>query len=74
MSTAMIIIVLLAWTVAGVLAAIVFGRMIQDTDTAPEDDDALPTSTDTVRYFRHNKRKSADAAHVRHGNAKHLIG
>ncbi|HYA37598.1 MAG TPA: hypothetical protein VEI74_04940 [Candidatus Methylomirabilis sp.] len=59
---------------AGVLAAIVFGRMIQDTDTAAEDDDALPTSTDTVRYFRHNRRKTDHAARVRNGNAKHMTG
>jgi len=74
MSTEMIVIVLLAWTVAGVLAAIVFGRMIQETDASPEDDDALPASTDTLRYFRRHKRKSSSVARVRHGTAKRMTG
>lgn len=74
MSATMIIIVLLAWTVAGVLAAIVFGRMIQETDVSPEDDDALPASTDTVSYFRRHKRKAANATRVRHGTAKRMTG
>jgi len=74
MSAEMIVIVLLAWTVAGVLAAIVFGRMIQQTDTSPEDDDALPSSTETLRYFRPHKRKPTSVTRVRHGTAKRMTG
>ena len=74
MSATMIVIVLFAWTVAGVLAAIVFGRMIQGTNTSPEDDDALPASNDTLRYFRRHKRKPSNATHVRHGTAKRMTG
>lgn len=75
MSATMIVIVLLAWTVAGVLAAIVFGRMIQEADALTEDDETLPASTDTLRYLRRHKRKSADAAHARHhGAAKRMTG
>jgi hypothetical protein len=74
MSATMIVIVLLAWTVAGVLAAIVFGRMIQETDASPEDDNALPVSNDTLRYLRRHKHKPASAARVRHGSAKRMTG
>ena len=72
MSATMIIIVLLAWTVAGVLAAIVLGRMIRATDVSPDDDDTLPASTDTVSYFRRNKRKAAGIARGRHDTAKRM--
>ena len=74
MSVTMIVIVLLAWTVAGVLAAIVFGRMIQETNASPEDDDALPASNNTLRYFRRHKRKTLSATRVRHGTAKRMTG
>ena len=74
MSATMIVIVLLAWTVAGLLVAVVFGRMIQETHTSLEDDDALPASNDTLRYFRRHKRKPSNATHVRHGTAKRITG
>lgn len=74
MSATLIVIVLLAWTVAGGLVAIVFGRMIQESHTSLEDDDALPASNDTLRYFRRHKRKPSSATHVRRGTAKHMTG
>ncbi|MGE5240037.1 MAG: hypothetical protein ACM3NI_00180 [Bacteroidota bacterium] len=74
MSATMIVIVLLAWTVAGVLVAIVFGRMIQASHTSLEDDDALPASNDTLRYFRRHQRKPSSATRVRHGTAKRMTG
>ncbi len=75
MSTEMIVIVLLAWTVAGFLAAIAFGSMIKESDTTPEEeDDTVAASTSTVSYLRHNKRKPASDTRVRHSTAKRMTG
>jgi len=50
------VVVLLAWTVTGLLAAITFGRMNQVED--PDQDETLPASSASdVKYLRRNKRK-----------------
>lgn len=57
MSTEMWVVVLLAWTVTGLLVAIAFGRMSQIEDL--DQDEALPfSSARTVKYLRRNKRKT----------------
>jgi len=57
MSTEMWVVVLLAWTVTGLLVAIAFGRMNQVGDM--DQDETLPASSaKAVKYLRRNKRKT----------------
>ncbi len=57
MSTEMWVVVLLAWTVTGLLVAIAFGRMSQVEDV--DQDETLPASSArAVKYLRRNKRKT----------------
>lgn len=57
MSTEMWVVVLLAWTVTGLLVAIAFGRMNQVEDM--DQDETLPASSArAVKYLRRNKRKT----------------
>ena len=60
MSTATLLVILLVWTVAGLLAAIAFGRVIQDT--SPDEEENLASSAATVKYIRRNKDKPRDAS------------
>lgn len=57
MSTDTLLVILLVWTVAGLFAAIAFGRAIRETDTAP-DDEVLASSTSSIKYIRRNKHRS----------------
>jgi len=57
MSTDTLLIILLVWTVAGLFAAIAFGRAIRETDAAP-DDEILASSTGSIKYIRRNKHRS----------------
>ena len=57
MSTDTLLVILLVWTVAGLFAAIAFGRAIRETDSAP-DDEILASSTGSIKYIRRNKRRS----------------
>jgi len=57
MSTEMWVVVLLAWTVTGLLVAIAFGRMSQVEDM--DQNETLPAfSARAVKYLRRNKRKT----------------
>ena len=58
MSTETLLVVLLVWAVAGLLTAIAFGKAIQQSDSTPHEVEPLPSSVDTIKYFRRNKRKS----------------
>jgi hypothetical protein len=53
-----LLIVLLVWAVAGLLAAIAFGKAIQEPDSSPDEEEPLPSSVGTVKYIRRNKRSS----------------
>ena len=57
MSIDTLLVILLVWTVAGLFAAIAFGRAIRETDSAP-DDDILASSTGSIKYIRRNKHRS----------------
>lgn len=75
MSTVTLLVILVVWSVAGLLAAIAFGRIIQDTSSDEEEN--LASSAGTVKYIRRNKGKSRDASvnvsGSRH-NTKHVSG
>jgi hypothetical protein len=76
MSFATLLVILLVWTVAGLLAAIAFGKMVRET--TPEDEESLATSAGTVKYLRKTKDKSRAAperAPVSHRDTtKHASG
>ncbi|MBI3571354.1 MAG: hypothetical protein HY082_09655 [Gammaproteobacteria bacterium] len=57
MSTDTLLVILLVWTVAGLFAAIAFGRAIRGTDSAP-DDETPASSTGSIKYIRRNKHRS----------------
>ncbi|GAB4515022.1 MAG: hypothetical protein Tsb0026_20590 [Sulfuricaulis sp.] len=75
MSTDTLLVILLVWSVAGLLAAIAFGKSIQET--SPDEEESLASSAGSVKYIRRQKNKVRDASvHVsgaRHG-AKHASG
>lgn len=72
MSTDTLLVVLLVWSVAGLLAAIAFGKVVRDI--SPDEEESLASSAGTVKYIRRNKDKIRDAsAHVsssRHGGKR----
>ncbi|OGI50199.1 MAG: hypothetical protein A3E57_07990 [Candidatus Muproteobacteria bacterium RIFCSPHIGHO2_12_FULL_60_33] len=74
MSTNTLLVILLVWSVAGVLAAIAFGKAIQET--SPDDEESLASSVGTVKCFRKNKAKPRDTSAVepksRQGSTKRL--
>ncbi len=55
MSTDTLLVILLVWTVAGLFAAIAFGRAIRETDSAPDDE---TPSAGSIKYIRRNKHRS----------------
>ena len=57
MSTDSLLVILLVWTVAGLFAAIAFGRAIREADSAPNDE-ALAFSTGSIKYIRRYKHRS----------------
>ena len=56
MSTDTLLVILLVWTVAGLFAAIAFGRAIRQADPPPEDE-ILASSSGSVKYIRRNKHR-----------------
>lgn len=50
-----LLVILLVWSAAGLLAAIAFGKMIRET--SPDEEEKLAASTGTVKYFRRNSDK-----------------
>lgn len=73
MSIDMLLVILLVWTVAGLLAAIAFGKMVRET--SPEEEENLAAPAGTVKYLRKSKNKSRDASArepiSRHDTTKH---
>jgi hypothetical protein len=57
MSTDTLLVILLVWTVAGLIAAIAFGRAIRETD-ARQDDEILASSPGSIKFIRRNKHRS----------------
>lgn len=60
MSTDTLLVILLVWTVAGLFAAVAFGRAIRQTDSTP-DDETLASSAGSIKYIRRNKHRSSAA-------------
>lgn len=58
MSADTLLVILLVWAVAGLLAAIAFGKAIQGTDASRNEDEPLPHAAGAIKYFRNNKRKT----------------
>ena len=54
MSIDTLFVVLLVWTVAGLLAGIAFGRAIRQNET---DDEAVASAAASVKYLRRQKHK-----------------
>ena len=52
-----ILVVLLVWTGAGLLAAIAFGKVIR-ANTPEDDEAATPAAAGSVSYLRKSERKS----------------
>lgn len=78
MSVETIVIVLFVWTVAGLFAAIAFGKIIQDSDASPDREEPLTSSSGAIKYLRRNKRKSSTATEhatrARHSGMKRAAG
>jgi len=78
MSMETIVILLLVWTVAGLFAAIAFGKVIQDPDVSPDQEEPLSSSSGAIKYLRRNKRKSSThtehATRARHTGMKRAAG
>lgn len=55
MSIDTLIVVLLVWTITGLLAAIAFGKAIRGNETSDYEEEPLPTSADMIKYFGKNK-------------------
>ncbi|MDH3310258.1 MAG: hypothetical protein OEM48_08600 [Gammaproteobacteria bacterium] len=53
-----LLVILLVWAVAGILAAFAFGKAMRLIESSPHNEELLPTAADNVRYFRRNKRKT----------------
>jgi hypothetical protein len=60
MSIGTLLVILLVWTVAGLLAAIAFGKAIQHT--SPDEEESLASSAGTIKYIRRNKEKVRDTS------------
>ena len=60
MSTDTLLVILLVWSVAGLLAAIAFGKTIRET--SPDEDEGLASSAGTIKYIRRNKKKARDTS------------
>lgn len=58
MSIGTLLVILLVWAIAGLLAAIAFGKAIQESDTSPDEEEPVPNHTGTIGYLRRNKRKA----------------
>ena len=58
MSTDTLLVILLVWTVAGLFAAMAFGRAIRETDSA-SDDEIPASSSGSIKYIRRNKHRSS---------------
>lgn len=60
MGTDTLLVILLAWSVAGLLAAMAFGKAIQET--TPDEEEDFASSAGTVKYIRRNKKTIRDTS------------
>jgi hypothetical protein len=60
MSIDTLLVVLLVWTVAGLLAAIAFGKAVQEI--SPDEEESLATSAGTIQYIHRNNDDVRDAS------------
>jgi hypothetical protein len=71
-----ILVVLLVWSIAGMLAAIAFGKAIHLS--TQEDEENLASSSGTVKYFRKNINNSdstkSTESESRQGTTKRVSG
>ena len=51
MSLDTLVVILLVWTVAGLMAAILFGKAIRENNSS-YDEEPLPASADMMKFFR----------------------
>lgn len=76
MSLNALLVILLVWTVAGLLAAIALGKLIRAGN--PDEEADLATPAGTVKYFRKSKDKPPAAAEktlsAREHNRRHASG
>lgn len=72
-----ILVVLLVWTGAGLLAAIAFGKVIR-ANTPEDDEAATPVAAGSVSYLRKNERKprttTATGSKSRQAVTKRVVG
>jgi len=73
-----LLVILLGWSVAGILAALAFGKAMRVIETAPYHQERLPTAAGNVSYLRTNKRKAAakrgTVARMPNGTKKQAVG
>ena len=71
MSADTLLVILLVWAVAGLFAAIAFGKAIRDTGAPQDESELIPHAAGALKYFRHNKRKS-DSRQPNAGQARNV--
>jgi hypothetical protein len=78
MSINTLLVILLVWSVAGILAAFAFGKAMRVIGTAAHEEKLLPPAADNVRYFRSNRRKAGTkrviVARTHNGTMKRAVG
>ncbi len=58
MSIDTLLVILLVWAVAGILAALAFGKAMQRIGAASHEEELLLNAADNVRYFQRYRRKA----------------
>ncbi|HEY5682166.1 MAG TPA: hypothetical protein VIR61_00635 [Sulfuricaulis sp.] len=53
-----LLVILLVWAVAGILAALAFGKAMRLIETSPYNEEFLPTAANNVKEFRKYKGKA----------------
>ena len=78
MSIDTLLVILLVWSVAGILAAFAFGKAMRVIETSPHKEELRPTAADNVRYFRRTRRKAGakrvTVARMHTGTMKQAVG
>ena len=73
-----LLVILLVWSVAGILAAFAFGKAMRVIGTAPYKEELLPPAADNVKYFRRKRRKAGakrvTVARIHNGTVKRVVG
>lgn len=78
MSINTLLVILLVWAVAGILAALAYGKAMQVIGTASYEEELLSTAADNVKYFQRYKRKAGakrvTVARRHNNNTKQAVG